>query len=694
MAWYINYSATDYPMANPKYKLQSNGINFIECQSQADIPIDTDVTVNDGTSTFFYGTITKKKTASNYLITYEVAERVCELKDMRVYYSSSYRVNIPNTATINDILDTYVLSGTGWTRGSSDTNTIGTLQLYYADVFTTIFRVLRDYNDNVIWFDDNTKTVYFGDYRTDRTATDITTYNKKEVTESVNGYDVDQVIVLDSTGALAGEYPTGGVYTKIKVFQFTDATTQDECDMWAEKIYNDRGSTYERIVVTLPPTFTYEEGDKVKVDGSIYILKDIEITYSETKLGLNSEQETVLQILGDKITEVTGEINAGADVTYDGGLQNIGAPYLNELVEPNNADNKFYLDNDAGSGTYYYTNGDRVWITTTGAFPSSSPAFASVTDYYVVSNATDSFQLSATLGGAAKTFTTDGSGLMRCRNLETASIPATYYIKVIDEDTISDFGVTLDFDYFKEGLSIGDEVEFLSAASIIDDNVSSTILTSLSSGYTTSAPVSCSAMATGYQAAMLNCNMYLLLPQTWTDAAYVTLTFVPQISTDGGSSWQSAGDAQSLRFHKYHDGTQYLYYSYHSFSISAYVSGSNEEETSTGDVRYRWYIASDRSSGYIQLASGTSVYRVPRHTHIIDKSFNVAGSMYPYNVVMKITNTDYTDQTITSWSGVTSGEKNVDLSSWLRTGLNKIYFTSDQPGSVYMSGSYQSYKSD
>lgn len=58
------------------------------------------------------------------------------------------------------------------------------------------------------------------------------------------------------------------------------------------------------------------------------------------------------------------------------------------------------------------TNGQKVRVSSSGALPAGLTAG---TDYYVITAAANTFQLSATLGGAAVNFTTDGTGTHTCQ---------------------------------------------------------------------------------------------------------------------------------------------------------------------------------------------------------------------------------------------------------------------------------------
>src|SRR5690606_1949420 len=114
----------------------------------------------------------------------------------------------------------------------------------------------------------------------------------------------------------------------------------------------------------------------------------------------------VFDKLGDKLKEVTGKVGTGGNSTYDGGLQNMGAPSVNCLVSVDKPTRTFAVSDVLD----YYSNGDRVVVTSNGTVPSP---LVEENVYYVVNiNGTnDTFRVAATRGGNPITLTTNGSGL-------------------------------------------------------------------------------------------------------------------------------------------------------------------------------------------------------------------------------------------------------------------------------------------
>jgi hypothetical protein len=71
-------------------------------------------------------------------------------------------------------------------------------------------------------------------------------------------------------------------------------------------------------------------------------------------------------------------------------------------------------------------NGDQIKLVTTGTLPSP---FVVGTTYYIVNRTTDTFQLSATLGGSAITYTTAGSGVFAYSQTGVDQTPSSWVSK-------------------------------------------------------------------------------------------------------------------------------------------------------------------------------------------------------------------------------------------------------------------------
>lgn len=677
---YLKYNSapTLYNIYSTSIKKTTNGLNVATFTSDTEFNINDDVAVVDANSNIVLdGIITLKKLdSSQVLFEYEMAEQAYELSYTFVKNGSSPLVKLSNQ-TIDAILDNYILSGTGWTRGSSSTTVVPYISFYYANRLDAIYKLIQNNTTFDIWFDDVAKKVFFANAR--QSHAEPTTYLSKIVEEDVAKHDVDYVIVLGKTDSVSAQYPASPSGTKVAVFRYIDATTNAEALTIAQKLFTDLGIPKLRISYEFAPTTTYNEGDTVTVGGVSYKVKDVTLTLKSTKIGLNSTVVTIQSILGDKLKEVTGEISSGATATYDGGLQNIGAPAVNEIITANATSNKIFVDNDP----VLYSNGDRIVFSTTGTLPSP---LSTTTTYYVVGSVTDGFQVATTSGGAAIDLTTNGSGIMRCRNLNSQSVPATYYINVANKDTIDNFNLVMDYDYYKEGVSIGDEVEFLSNVSAVSNSTAAG--GEIGNGYTNpwSFILDCSKIETGFQFALVtvSVNMSRVVSGYYGYAPSITC----YVDYGDGNGFVNTGQTYQCAYYIAQDEVNSPLCASHSFL----VSGSPLRETSDGFVRFKFVVSGSITGAYgINCWITAQVNRIPRHTHSINKSYNVAGSMYPKNVRLLLTNSTHTDTQIATWSGTVADRKELDLTPYLESGSNRLRFFSESPGSVYLSGNYVSY---
>lgn len=556
-------------------------------------------------------------------------------------------------------------------------------------------------------------------------------YIEKIGTENSARSGVDQIIVIGATSSISGSYPKTGIpiQPRLIVFQYEELGSNGEADLLAEKLFNDYGDAKSRIKIRLPPSFNYNETDLVNVDGVDYTVFDVSVEYGGTTLGLSSGRETIYDILGDALKEVTGDISSAMAMTYDGGLQNIGAPYVNEIIEADIGNNKFLVDNNyeqfpngatvaltttgvlpaplttelnyhvvsatvgnlklsmtkgggvinitnAGSGTHrisrigigysstftanpsneiltlgtpnksMYANNDRIIFTSTGAMPGGVNANH---DYYVIGSTTSSFQITQSPGGITMVISSNGSGVIRCRNMGSMSVPAMYNLEVSNINNIDNYEIKCDFDYYKEGISVGEDVEFLSKPVAINNNGQASFVNMREK---VGIEVNCSPIISGFQDGLLtvrgvcihgyshpehNGNEYEMKiycivkypdGSTWTSPTTRSFIKNPSNSAYGGSS-----------------GMEQIVGSHLPFSSTMLIQGSNMKEVSGGDVKVTVYL--EITSYYkedILMKCDILVQRTPRHKHVIDRSFNVTGSIYPRNVYAKITNSDLIDE--------------------------------------------------
>ena len=202
------------------------------------------------------------------------------------------------------------------------------MSVYWGKKLNAIFKVVCDIGKMAIWANITSKTLNYGYYRTIRG--DVTTsVLKKEPVEETHRRGYTKVVVLGKTDSVKG---VAGAGTKVVIYRYEDASTNDEAEAIAKALLKDLGKVSIRLTVSMDIDRLINEGDTVIVDGVTYFVFDVKESYQELKIGLGAMEKTVFDKLGDKLKEVTGEVGTGVNTSYDGGLQNMGAPSVNCLV--------------------------------------------------------------------------------------------------------------------------------------------------------------------------------------------------------------------------------------------------------------------------------------------------------------------------------------------------------------------------
>lgn len=410
MTWTITDGVTTHTCFGNsviRYKLQEMDAAEVRCRGY--FTEDTKVTISEGATVIFRGYVKNiEQDANERTYSMTIIETAVELKDTIVEYSGS-RSFIRSSQTVQSLIDT-IITGTGWTRGTTDSTVVTSLGFYQTTAASAIFKLLKDMQGKNIWFIDNgtTKTIYWGTTRTDRTATAIT-YLAKTLEKDSNDRNITKVTVLGQTDTAIYTTGTG---TKERVFRYKPAKTTAECTDIAIKLLADYGVARNRYKVKIPPNYVYEIGDLVKVDGTNYTIRDIETTQSYTMLGIGSYDISYADTLGADLTVVSGEVVTGTDASWSGGNTNVAAnaaaytTYIWDIKDINQISNA-YIDATIGAfiksasvatetellsdvsqivSSSSYT--DTTWLVGTNYFPSSSGFSVTNTDGHQLAMAT------------------------------------------------------------------------------------------------------------------------------------------------------------------------------------------------------------------------------------------------------------------------------------------------------------------
>lgn len=317
--------AAYYDMSDGSVQKQLAGLNVCKDITifSAGLPDDREVKIYDPDDNIIFHGFTKRKTSeSNSTIEiYSIYQRAHELLNDMVS-DGDYEVTYTSD-NVNTIVDA-ILSGTGWTRGSSDTTVIDYASFTYRKKLTALYDILRDQRGHNIWFNDTTKVVYFGVNNTDRTGIPITYINKTTKLDT-DRRNVTKVVVIGNTIGIVGSAGSG---TPVIAYRYDNLMNNSEASRIATQLLSILGSTKQQITVELDSIDTfYEEGDLVKVDTVNYTVFNVKIKMDSIVLTLDAGILNVNDLFDGRLHEVSGSVEIGENSvsSYDGGEQNVGS---------------------------------------------------------------------------------------------------------------------------------------------------------------------------------------------------------------------------------------------------------------------------------------------------------------------------------------------------------------------------------
>jgi len=313
--WEVTVGSNTYPIAEVSITKSLSSLNNADFVTTVSLALDTEVTIKYNGSTVFMGYIKNRTETEDKLYRYTVIEKAVELETQIVKNGTGSYVFTLTNQTVDDIIST-ILSDTDWTAGSSDNSTIQAISFAYTNKLTALFKVLREIKGYYVWFDNLTRKVYWGTSRTDQGTID---YIKKEVEEETYKRIITKVIVFGNEEDIYGE--AGSDETAVAIYKYADAKTPEECTLVANTILSELQNPYHRISITTTVNPNINEGDLVTVDGSSYVVQEINMDMYEMRLDLNARRKSIFEVLGGKLTEMSGTVKVGKKVTstYDGG---------------------------------------------------------------------------------------------------------------------------------------------------------------------------------------------------------------------------------------------------------------------------------------------------------------------------------------------------------------------------------------
>ena len=255
--------------------------------------------------------------------TLTLIETANELKD-HIVESGGSRKFVVTSSTVQAIVDT-IITGTGWTRGTTDTTAVTTVAFSNINSLAALNKLLYDMYGYEIWFVTtvSTKTVYWG---TVRTVRGTVTYLKKIQTGDSNNRGITDITVYGSDDSIYGSYSTGTTPKKERLYRNRSCKSSSECTKIATTLVNDFKNPRNRYTLYLNPNvFTYQPCDQITVDTVNYIVRDVTYTPIETRIGIGSYELSYSDLNSSTLEEITGSIASLVDAQWSGGTTNLAA---------------------------------------------------------------------------------------------------------------------------------------------------------------------------------------------------------------------------------------------------------------------------------------------------------------------------------------------------------------------------------
>lgn len=318
------------------------------------------LTVLDGSTTLFAGFQKNAETNENNSTLFDLTIREKAAEMQYVILESSGATAFNKTDTVTNLVDwvctqvntAYGYTGSdAWSRDSSCTDATSlTIGCYYTNALSFLKKVVIENRGLKLWFDSSTKKVSFGTYRTDRSASNISYIRKKELRDS-NKRGCTKVTVVGKDKTIYYTAGTGNVH---RVFSYTEATTATECQNVATQLLAELGSANVQYEIEILTTTACDPGDKIKIDGTIAYVVKVKNNIEKATVTTGTSTESLLDSLGSRITEISGETVSGSDASWNSGAQNVAANAASATqfilnIEDKDLISNFNLDATIGS---------------------------------------------------------------------------------------------------------------------------------------------------------------------------------------------------------------------------------------------------------------------------------------------------------------------------------------------------------
>lgn len=231
--WTATDGTNTYNLAGVSINKQIDGLDFADITVNTDIATGTVLTIKFGDLQVFKGVVTKKNVIGNGEYQIHLVEEAIELQNMVVQDANGNYVFTESNIVLNDLID-LILTNSGWTRISSDTTTtIPAISFTYSTKLDALYRVIKDYVGEHLWFGDGqlsrTDTVGTGDGTTTTFSATLTYTPVVAGTVTVN-YTIGGTAYSatdDGAGNISGTDVTGTIDYSTGAISLTFTTAPD-----------------------------------------------------------------------------------------------------------------------------------------------------------------------------------------------------------------------------------------------------------------------------------------------------------------------------------------------------------------------------------------------------------------------------------------------------------------------------------
>lgn len=348
MGWSLATGGTGYPCKSLNFTRQVDAIDSVIVELETRLTPETWCNLRFNSDIIFYGYVKTCNQVSPKTYSILITERAIELKtQLARTVSGNTTVTVDNssaTKTIHDYVHAIIGTGTSYgsryTDGTGSTMTTipGTSTPLPSMQFTSMYRLaaldkfLKNTCGYMYWFDQSSKTIYYGDPRAVKTTIVLHPLDVREQANSAL-MEYTEVIVYGKSTNTKGTATTGSPPYKTIQYQYTDYADDTELTRIAEQILRDKmpqGLRYE-MDLTIQESIAegLNPGDLITVTWPMEsisdtgIIKDMKYGAGMVTLGIGDKEISAYDLLDEKLQIIEGVSSVGIQSLWTPGWYHI-----------------------------------------------------------------------------------------------------------------------------------------------------------------------------------------------------------------------------------------------------------------------------------------------------------------------------------------------------------------------------------